>query len=600
VGRDQLGKEFHMAASIGWKRRVLFAIAAATLLIGAMTLPGLAAPNKTMSFQVNSTGPTTADFVAAVNTAPASTANVSFWIRATNTTPVPGNPNSLRVTAPTSPSPGFVITGAVVDNANSSRTSNPTVVIGPSGAYVDLNLISPLQNGQYLTVRISATTPPSCPSGVQSDDWKGQLWTGTPVGSGQPFQTTSISGTKTTLTSSACTAPGAVSITSDPAASGGIARFQDGANVSFTASPNPVSGAPTPTVFWQSSTASDCLTNGSAAFADITGATGATYSLTPAHTADNNKCFRAQARNGVNPPSTSNVIQLSLSTVTLEFVTEPQDAATNTDITGTDFDPSGDDVQVALKVDGNPPSGGAFLGAIVTITEDGPGSISGETGSLDANGLASFPDLQIDAAGEYNLTATVEGGGPSAGPVHITITPTGVCPGPDGVSGQEDFTTPEFGAPGQGTLNISGLTSNECVGLDVAFSSEGGFQQWDILVNKLTVGPKLTGYATWTWDLPGNDPVPWTQVKWKANINGELVETAFVDLPRCNADAVTDPLPDPTLPNQDYVDLFPTVSTSLGPLTAGVCMYDSALHVSGNTYNEVQKIAIFEDPSGRK
>ena len=155
---------------------------------------------------------------------------------------------------------------------------------------------------------------------------------------------------------------------------------------------------------------------------------------------------------------------------------------------------------------------------------------------------------------------------------------------------------------GQGTLNISGLTSSECLGLDVNFSSdpESGHQQWDILVNKLTVGPKLTGYATWTWDLPGNDPVPWTQVKWKANIGGELHETDFVDLPRCNPEAVTDPLPDPTLPDQDYVDLFPTVSTSLGPLTAGVCMYDSALHVSGNTYNEVQKIAIFEDPSGRK
>ena len=362
---------------------MLFASVPAALLIGAMTLPSLAAPNKTMTFQVNSTGPTTADFnglpgpppIPAVNTAPAGTPNVSFWIRATNTTPGTGNPNSLRVTAPTSPSPGFVITGAVVDNANSSRTSNPTVVIPPSGAYVDLNRIAPLQNGQYLTVKITATTPPSCPSGALSSSWTGIMYAGDTVGGGQPFSTTVSSLTQTTLTAGSCpTAPGSVSILSTPAASGGVVKFLDGNNVSFTASPNPVTGSPTPTVQWQSSTASDCLTNGSAAFSDISGATGASYALTPAHTADNNKCFRAQARNGVNPPSTSTVLQLSLSTVTLEFVTEPQDAATNTKITGTDFDPDGTTVQVAVKVDGS--TSDVFGDASVTITEDGPGAIA--------------------------------------------------------------------------------------------------------------------------------------------------------------------------------------------------------------------------------
>jgi hypothetical protein len=476
-----------MASRKGWTGRVAIGAAAVLALIAAMTLPGLAAPNKTMTFQVNSTGPTTADFTGAVNTAPASTSNVSFWVRATNTTPGTGNPNSLRITAPTTPSPGFVITGAVVDNANSSRTSNPTVVFGPSGAYVDLNRISPLQNTQFITVRITATTPAaSCPGPVMSNDWKGVMYTGDTVGGGQAFNTTVSSGTKTTLTSGTCG--------------------------------------------------------------------------------------------------------------TLEFVTAPHDAATDTDITGTNFDPTGDDVQVAFKVNGSIST--ALDGSTVTISEDGPGAISGNTGTL-SGGLADFPNLQIDTAGDYNLTATVSGG-PSSDPVAITITPTGVCP--DGVSGQEDFTTSEFEVPGQGTLNISGLTSSECLGLDVSFSTdpETGAQQWDILVNKLTVGPKLTGYATWTWDLPGNEPVPWTKVKWKANIDGTLQETNFVDLPRCNAGAVTDPLPSPTLPNPAYEALFPTVTTSLGDLTAGVCMYDSALHVSGNTYNEVQKIAIFEDPSGRK
>ena len=137
-----------MAASIGWKRRMLFATVAASLLIAAMTLPSLAAPTKTMRFQVNSTGPTTANFDGPpppVNTASANS-TVSFWIRATNTTPGSGNPNALRVTAPTSPSPGFHITNAAVVNANSSNTgNNVTPVIPGSGAYVDFNGISALE-----------------------------------------------------------------------------------------------------------------------------------------------------------------------------------------------------------------------------------------------------------------------------------------------------------------------------------------------------------------------------------------------------------------------------------------------------------------------
>ena len=587
-----------MSANIGWRRRVFFAMLAATLLVAVMTLPGLAAPPKTMKFQVNSTGPTTDNFAAAVNTAPASTSNVSFWIRATNTTPGPGNPNSLRVIAPTSPSPGFVITGAEVNNANSSRTSNPTVIIGPFGAYVDLNLIAPLQNGQYITVKISATTPPGCPSGVTSNDWTGVMFTGDTAGGGQPFSTgTDKTGTITTLTSSSCpTAPGSVSISSTPAATGGVVKFVDGHTVTFTASPNPVSGTPQPTVHWESSTAGDCLTNTGAAFAD-TGATGASYSIT-AHTTDDNKCFRAKADNGVNPPSTSNVIKLSLSTVTLEFVTNraPTDAATNTDITGTAFDPDGPSVQVALKVDGS--TSGAFDGTNVTMTEDGPGSITQGGTAVLSGGLAAFSGLQIDTAGAYNLTATVDGGGPSTGPVPITITPAGVCPG--GVSGQEDFTTPDFGVDGQGTLNISGLTSTECTGVDVTFSSEGGVQQWFIDAHKLSVEDKITGYATWTWDLPGTDPIPWTQIKWKHSNGVTLDETNFVNLPRCDANAVTDPMPDPTLPNPAYSALFPTVSTSLGNIPAGACMFHSELTDSGDTYTEAQQIAINEDLGGRK
>jgi hypothetical protein len=474
-----------MAASIDGKRRVLFAILAATLVIAGMTLPGLAAPNKTMTFQVNSTGPTTADFTGAVNTAPGGTSNVSFWIRATNTTPGTGNPSSLQVRVPTTP-PGFVITSATIDNQNSSRSGNNTPpVIDSSGAFVDFNNIQSLQNNQYITVRIVATTPPgaACPTNVLSNDWTGVLWQGSTVGNALSFSTTQRTGTVTTLT----------------------------------------------------------------------------------------------------PPCP-----------TLEFVTAPHDAATDTQITGTEFDPDGDDVQVAFKVGGSIST--ASDGSTVTITEDGPGTLSGGTAVL-SGGLASFPGLQIDTAGDYNLTATVTGG-PSTSPVAITITPTGVCP--DGVSGQEDFTTPEFEVPGQGSLNISGLISSECAGLDVTFSSEGGVQQWFIDVHKLSVDVKVTGYATWTWDLPGTGSIPWTQIKWKHSNGVTLEETNFVDLPRCVADAVTDPMPDPTLPNPAYSALFPTVTTSLGNIPAGACMFGSTLVASGDTYTETQNIAINEDLGGRK
>lgn len=486
-----------MSMNIGLRLRVFFAILAATLLVSAMTLPSLAAPTKTMKFQVNSTGPATAEFQPSpVNTAPGSS-TVSFWIRATNTTPGSGNPNSLRVVAPTSPSPGFVITNAVVDNTNSSKSNNPSYVIGGSGAFVDINGIAPLQQNQFITIRIDATTPAvSCPDSVQSSDWTGVLWTGSTVGSGQSFSTNSSSGLKTTLTPSC---------------------------------------------------------------------------------------------------------------PTLEFVTAPQDAAKDTKITGTDFDPDGPTVQVAYKVNGSTST--ALDGSTVTITDGETGSahIVDGTATL-SGGLASFGTLQINTANEpgesYSLTATVTGG-PSTSPVAVTITPAGVCPG--GVSGQVHFTTPEFNEPGDGTLNIGELTSTDCTGLDIRFTTpDDVVQQWSIELSKPDATAKITGYTTWTWDLPGTDPVPWTQVSWKVNVNNgpPLVSTNFVDLPRCNADAVNFPpqsaMPDPAADNPDYLALFPLVETSLGEITAGLCMYNSTLQVVGETYTEIQRIAINEDPAGRK
>ena len=114
----------------------------------------------------------------------------------------------------------------------------------------------------------------------------------------------------------------------------------------------------------------------------------------------------------------------------------------------------------------------ALDGSTVTITEDAPGSthIVGGTATLVRWARIIPRPADRHAPASYNLTATVTGG-PSTSPVAITITPAGVCPG--GVSGQVDFTTPEFNEPGQGTLNIGELTSTDCTGLDIRFTTPG-------------------------------------------------------------------------------------------------------------------------------
>ena len=114
---------------------------------------------------------------------------------------------------------------------------------------------------------------------------------------------------------------------------------------------------------------------------------------------------------------------------------------------GTDFDPDGTTVQVAVKVDGS--TSDVFGDASVTMTETarvpsrrGPGRRRCPMGSPssrpeDRHRPADRPP--IDPAGDYNLTATVDGG-PSTTPVLITITPAGVCP--DGVSGRRTSRPP--------------------------------------------------------------------------------------------------------------------------------------------------------------
>ena len=277
---------------------------------------------------------------------------------------------------------------------------------------------------------------------------------------------------------------------------------------------------------------------------------------------------------------------------TLVFDTAPHDAATNTKITGTDFNKLGATVQVAFMVNGSPSN--TRDGDTVTITEDGSGAISGSTANL-SGGLAEFPGLQIDTAGDYNLTASVSGGLSTAA-VAITITPAAVCPD-SGVSGQQDFATDDdFGVEGQGTLNIGGLTSNACVGLGINFSQDiTNAQQWTIDENKLSATDKITGYATWVWDQPGTDAIPWTQIKWNHNVGGTLQETNFVDLPRCDAGAVTVPMPSPPTAQPAYSALFPTVTPRSVASPPGPACSTRAHGLCQRPTPRPRSIAIYED-----
>ena len=94
----------------------------------------------------------------------------------------------------------------------------------------------------------------------------------------------------------------------------------------------------------------------------------------------------------------------------LRFVTQPQDARIGERITGSDFDPAGPPVAVAV-VDS---TGSTVTGAAVPVTValssgSGPGTLGGTLTVTTVDGVASFANLTISAAGSYRLDATSPG-----------------------------------------------------------------------------------------------------------------------------------------------------------------------------------------------
>jgi Immunoglobulin domain len=379
-----------------------------SLLIGLVAVPSFAASQKTVSLNVSpSSAPVTT-----------SSPGYMFSLKVTNTTPGSSNPSSFRITVPSTTTPaftgtGFKIVSAAIDQANSTNGSNSSAlppVYNSAKTTVDFNNISPIQQFQYITVNVWVTTPSICPStSALTSDWLLNAYTGSTVGQAQPFTTTNYGpATKTTLTASSCpSAPGSFSISADKTS------FIPGVD-SVTLSSSAVSGSPAPTITWQYSSTSGFSS-------PTTKGTGSSLALTPAQASDAGY-YRAVASNGVNPDSTStNTIHLTEAALSLEFTTPPTDAVKGTRISGMANDPTGADVQVQLKVDGNASS--AMDGTGVTITRSGGGTnnLSGYTATLGGGGLASFPSLSIDTAGDYTLVASVDAGGPSTDGVDIVI-----------------------------------------------------------------------------------------------------------------------------------------------------------------------------------
>ena len=148
-----------MAASISRKRRVLFALMAATVLVAITSVPSMvgAAPAKKYALAVS---PTTATVGQPT----------SFTVTMTNETP-PGtnsNPKSFYVTVP------FLISGAITLPPTVSQTlagsSNPnlsaTVEVDPSNSSrILVKSLDPVNKGQFVKLTFTAT-PASCtPSG---------------------------------------------------------------------------------------------------------------------------------------------------------------------------------------------------------------------------------------------------------------------------------------------------------------------------------------------------------------------------------------------------------------------------------------------------
>jgi hypothetical protein len=193
-----LGKEFHMAANVSWKRRALFAIVAATLLIAIGAVPSSGA-TKQFTLEV-----TPSSAVAGTST--------DFTVKITNTTPGNSTINSFSVNVPFLLTPGCpgsppgppgcprVLPQPESTNPNSATT------ISVSSSQVRVQNIDPLKTNQFIRLRITATPAalPTCSNG--SADWSGNAYAGNSLNGDQFTNQVAPGDTRRTTTLLACVA----------------------------------------------------------------------------------------------------------------------------------------------------------------------------------------------------------------------------------------------------------------------------------------------------------------------------------------------------------------------------------------------------------
>jgi hypothetical protein len=150
------------------KHRLLLGLTAISMLIALTALPGYSAPQKTYTLNV-----APSEALAGQST--------GFFVTMTNKTPGNSNPNSFLVRAPS----GFTVTAASISAATNPNAGASVTVVGSST--VEVRNLDPVKTNQYVTLKITATTPSiggSCSQGGYI--WSATVWTGSNL-SGDTF-----------------------------------------------------------------------------------------------------------------------------------------------------------------------------------------------------------------------------------------------------------------------------------------------------------------------------------------------------------------------------------------------------------------------------
>jgi len=141
-----------MAANTSWKRRVLFAIMAATVLVAITSVPSMvgAAPAKKYSLAVS---PTTA------------TAGQPTTVTATMTNVTPpgsnSNPSSFYVTVPFPISGAITLPPTVAQTLAGSSNPNLSATVEVSGSRISVKSLDAVKKSQFVNLTFTAT-PASC------------------------------------------------------------------------------------------------------------------------------------------------------------------------------------------------------------------------------------------------------------------------------------------------------------------------------------------------------------------------------------------------------------------------------------------------------